>query len=249
MVADLDYMAFELHRCKRLESVRSACASSSICTGRDLCIHATLRNTDDPCPEAGSRRSLLRISSLGYSSWMPDAAMDHTSPIVADSRSGPQFLDADRDALEAWLEFYRQTVLIKVGGLTAEQLCRCSVPPSTLSLIGLVRHLTMVERYWFGNIVAGVDLPKLYCESDPDGDFNDVRTATALDDLDRFHPEVETSRSRAANIRDLDGSLPGLRNGERLNLRWVYLHMIEEYARHLGHADLLRERIDGGTGY
>lgn len=166
-----------------------------------------------------------------------------------DNRDGPPFLDADRDALEAWLEFYRQTLPIKVGGLTAEQLCRQSAPPSSLSLIGLVRHLTFVERYWFGNVVAGLELAPLYCASDPDGDFNGISAAAALDDLDRFHAELDVSRSRAAAVPDPDQVLPGLRHGQQLTLRWVYLHMIEEYARHLGHADLLAERIDGRTGY
>jgi hypothetical protein len=172
-----------------------------------------------------------------------------TSPAVEDTRTGPPFMAGDRESLESWLEFYRETLPIKVGGLTPDQMCQAAVPPSTLTLLGIVRHLSKVERYWFGNVVAGVDAPKLYCEDDPDGDFNDVRPDTALVDLDGYHEEVATARSRAAKIEDLDAVLPGRRNGQDLNLRWVYVHMIEEYARHLGHADLLRECIDGVTGY
>ena len=172
-----------------------------------------------------------------------------TSPVVDDERPDPPFLDLDRPALEVWLELYRQTVALKVGGLTAGELCRRSVPPSGLSLIGVVRHLTKVERYWFGNVAAGIDRPFLYCQTDPDGDFNGVDPATALDDLQRHAEEVDLARSHAARISDLDSPLPGRRHGQEVNLRWVYLHMIEEYARHLGHVDLLRETIDGATGY
>jgi hypothetical protein len=180
---------------------------------------------------------------------VPENLTDQTTPLLVDDRVGPPFLDQDRDALEAWLEFYRSTLPIKVGGLTAEQLCDRSVPPATLTLIGIVRHLTKVERYWFTNIVAGQDLPRLYCETDPDGDFNDFDPARAFGDLQRYADEVASARERAAAVADLDQPLPGLRSGEELNLRWVYLHMIEEYARHLGHADLVRQCVDGSTGY
>lgn len=180
---------------------------------------------------------------------MPNPQSAEISPVIADERADPPFLDVDRPALEAWLELYRQTLPLKVGGLTAEQLCRRSVPPSTLSLIGVVRHLSKVERYWFGNIAAGAERAFLYCESDPEGDFNRIDPTTALGDLHRHADEVAAARSHAAKITDLDQPLPGLRHGEQVNLRWVFLHMIEEYARHLGHVDLLREAIDGSTGY
>jgi hypothetical protein len=172
-----------------------------------------------------------------------------TSPDVVDARSGPPFLDGDRAALEAWLEFYRETLPIKVGGLTPEQLCHRSVPPSTLSLIGIVRHLTEVEMYWFGTVATGHQEVPPYSANDPDGDFNDVTEETALADLERYRTEVAAARQRGSAIADLDQPLPGLRRGEQVNLRWIYLHMIEEYARHLGHADLVRECVDGVTGY
>jgi hypothetical protein len=155
----------------------------------------------------------------------------------------------ERDSLESWLELYRDTLPIKVGGLTARQLCQVAVPPSSLTLAGIVRHMTKVERYWFGNVVAGEDLPALYCEQDEDGDFNDVSEDDALADLDRFDLELATSRTRARAVTDLDAPLPGRRRGQEVNLRWVYVHMVEEYARHLGHADLIRECVDGVTGY
>jgi hypothetical protein len=155
----------------------------------------------------------------------------------------------ERSSLESWLEMYRATLLVKVGGLSAEQLCTASVPPSNLSLLGLVRHLTEVEQYWFGVVVAGETLPSLYCEDDPDGDFRAVDPAHAFDDLSRYEAELAISRSRASLVADLDSALAGLRRNQQVNLRWVYVHLIEEYARHLGHADLLRETLDGQTGY
>lgn len=171
-----------------------------------------------------------------------------TTPIVEDDRTGPPFMAGDRESLESWLELYRETLPIKLSGLTPEQLCERAVPPSTLSLLGIARHLTKVERYWFQNVVAGQDLPRLYCEV-PDGDYDHTEPASALADVERFGTELAASRDAAAAVDDLDAALPGKRDGEDLNLRWVYVHMIEEYARHLGHADLLRECVDGATGY
>jgi hypothetical protein len=144
---------------------------------------------------------------------------------------------------------YRTTLPLKVGGLTPDQLCAASAPPSNLTLLGLVRHLTEVEQYWFGTVVSGQSLPAIYCEDDGDGDFTLIDPAHALDDLARYGNELVASRARAARVADLDAALPGTRRGQQVNLRWVYVHMIEEYARHLGHADLLREAIDGATGY
>lgn len=155
----------------------------------------------------------------------------------------------DRDSLESWLEFYRQTLPLKVGGLTAEQLCHAAVPPSTLTLAGIVRHLTDVERYWFSNVVAGTTEEARYRAEDPDADFTQFSTDTALEDVAAYAPELERARAHAAGVADLDVPLPGRRHGQEINLRWVYTHMIEEYARHLGHADLLRECVDGRLGY
>jgi uncharacterized damage-inducible protein DinB len=142
--------------------------------------------------------------------------------------------------LEAWLDFHRQTLLSRCSGLTAEQLRQRSAPPSTLSLLGLVRHMTDVERGWFRRRIAGEDVGFLYSsEADPDGEFDNVGGAVA---------EVELAR-RAAAGRELDGTFFHERRKVVMSVRWVYLHMIEEYARHNGHADLLRQRIDGAPGY
>ncbi len=150
--------------------------------------------------------------------------------------------------LEAWLDFHRQTLLIKCAGLTTEQLRLRSAPPSTLSLLGLVRHMTDVERGWFRRRVAGEDVPFLYSsEADPDGEFDNVGTADAAHDLAAYLGETDLARQAVAG-RGLDETFHHERLGTRMSVRWVYVHMIEEYARHNGHADLLRERIDGATG-
>ncbi|NVM99702.1 DinB family protein [Arthrobacter sp. SDTb3-6] len=173
----------------------------------------------------------------------------HRTPDVPDTRTAPPFMAGDRESLESWLEFYRQTLPIKVGGLTAGQLCQAAVPPSALTIAGIVRHLTDVERYWFSNVVAGTAQPARYGAEDPDADFNAYSPDTALADVAAYTGELARVRPLAAAVADLDAPLPALRHGQELNLRWVYTHMIEEYARHLGHVDLLRECLDGSTGY
>lgn len=177
-----------------------------------------------------------------------DTAHEQT-PDPADDRTGPPFMAGERESLEAWLEFYRSTLPLKVGGLTAAQLCRAAVPPSTLTLAGIVRHLTDVERYWFSNVVAGTGERARYRADVRDADFTGYSEATARADVAAYAEELTRVRALAAGVQDLDAPLPGLRHGQELNLRWVYTHMIEEYARHLGHADLLRECLDGRTGY
>jgi uncharacterized damage-inducible protein DinB len=149
--------------------------------------------------------------------------------------------------LEAWLEWHRGTLATKCEGLTENQLRARSVEPSTLSLLGLVRHMAEVEQSWFGRCLAGEDVaPIYYSEADPDGDFNGVDEADADADMATWLEQCAKSRSRLANIKSLDET--GIRRGEATSARWVLVHMIEEYARHNGHADFLRERIDGVTG-
>lgn len=148
--------------------------------------------------------------------------------------------------LETWLDFHRATLLSKCAGLTGEQLGARSVPPSSLSLHVLVRHMTQVERNWFRAAFTDDPGPAFPAGQD---EF-DADTADAETDVARFDAEVEHSRRLAAAQPSLDTLGTGIRGGERIapSLRWVYVHMIEEYARHNGHADLLRERIDGAVG-
>jgi hypothetical protein len=123
-----------------------------------------------------------------------------------------------------------------------------AVEPSTLSLLGLVRHMAEVERWWFRRRVAGEPIGDLYCtEASPDGDFDDIDSADPEADFAAFHAEVDAARKAVAG-RSLDETFVHARRQAEMSVRWVYVHMIEEYARHNGHADLLRERIDGVTG-
>jgi uncharacterized damage-inducible protein DinB len=172
--------------------------------------------------------------------------MTWTAPQI--TRADPPPTGDERTQLEAWLDFHRDTLLTKCAGLTVEQLKRRSVEPSNLSLLGLVRHMAKVERAWFRLRFAGEPLDLLYCsESNPDGDFDDIADADAARDFEVFTREVESARAAAAG-HSLDETFVHPRLQVEMDLRWVYLHMIEEYARHNGHADLLRERIDGATG-
>ena len=149
----------------------------------------------------------------------------------------------ERAALEDRLDYQRTTLLLKCGGLTPEQLALRSVPPSRLSLLGLVRHLSGVEA-WFHSYDGQPDSMFFwnYVPGATDG-FEEVDIARASDDLANYQASVVRSREAVAGL-SLDEACPG----EDYTLRWIYLHMIEEYARHNGHADLLRERIDGITG-
>ena len=152
-------------------------------------------------------------------------------------------LDHERSALEDRLDYQRSTLLLKCGGLTPEQLTLRSVPPSTLSLLGLVRHLSGVEA-WFHSYDGQPDHMYFwdYVPGSTEG-CDEVDITRAADDLASYKASVARSREAVAG-RSLDEASPG----EDYTLRWIYLHMIEEYARHNGHADLLRERIDGATG-
>jgi uncharacterized damage-inducible protein DinB len=150
--------------------------------------------------------------------------------------------------LDSWLDFHRETLLWKCSGLSPDHLRRRAVEPSRLSLLGLVRHMAEVERSWFRRRLAGEQLDFLYCSEDnPDGDFDDVDDADPDRDFATFSREVELARE-VTQGRSLDDTFVHPRHQRVMSLRWVYVHMIEEYARHNGHADLLRERIDGSTG-
>ncbi|MEQ0561617.1 DinB family protein [Amycolatopsis sp. NEAU-NG30] len=177
---------------------------------------------------------------------------EHTTPTIAPTRltgdrTDPDPLADERQALAGSLDYYRHTFALKCAGLDPGQLSQRSVPPSALTLHGLLRHLTGCERWWFRMQFAGEDVPLLYySDDDPDQDFTDldgdVDEAFAL-----WHAECERSRQIvAASSMDQTGIRRS--TGEPFTLRWLMLRMIGEYARHLGHADLVRERIDGVTG-
>jgi uncharacterized damage-inducible protein DinB len=171
---------------------------------------------------------------------------------MTNDRSRPGLQSGERDMLNGWLEHHRAILLWKCEGLTDEQLRRRSVPPSSMSLLGLIRHMTDVERGWFRAVFLGEDAPDLYeTPDDPDGAFNDVDEADTAAAFSAFEAECEASRQAAAAAADLDvlSKYRSEQTGEQFSLRWILTHMIEEYARHNGHADLLRETVDGTTGY
>ncbi|WNV83742.1 DinB family protein [Umezawaea sp. Da 62-37] len=167
---------------------------------------------------------------------------------MSDERTDPPLEADERASLSAFLDYHRDTLALKCAGLSDEQLRTRAVPPSPMSLLGLVRHLTEVERGWLGNRVAHRDLPPLYCFPDnPDGDFDDVDTADVAEAFATWRAACAESRDIVAGVDSLD-FLGKRGNGDDVSLRWIMLHLFEEYARHNGHADLLRERLDGATG-
>jgi uncharacterized damage-inducible protein DinB len=171
---------------------------------------------------------------------------------MATDRARPAQNAGEREMLNGWLEHHRGILIWKCEGLTDEQLRQRAVPPSTLSLLGLVRHMAQVERGWFRQVFLGEDVPDLYDSSeDEDADFNQVDQADPAEAFRAFEQECDVSRRVVAETPDLDvlSKERSKRTGEPFSLRWIVTHMIEEYARHNGHADLLRERVDGTTGY
>ncbi len=167
---------------------------------------------------------------------------------MTDPRVDPPYVTDERTMLENWLEWHRQTLAVKCQGLTDEQLRERSTPPSPMSLLGLVRHMAYVEHMWFRVVLEGEEYHSPIKELDnPDGDFLDVDTASVEESFAVWRSEIDGAR-RASDGLSLDSVGKRQRHGEDCSLRWILVHMIEEYARHNGHADLIRERVDGATG-
>ncbi len=162
----------------------------------------------------------------------------------------------EKQTLVGWLDFHRSVLQRKCAGLTTEQMRLHSVEPSGLTLLGLVRHLADVERHWFRRVLTGEHIRPLYwTRDDPDADFNDLDSATAEQALAAWLAEVDAARDIIKGTDDMDRLAARSHRGKAVNgaahpvnVRWIMVHMIEEYARHNGHADLLREAIDGETG-
>jgi uncharacterized damage-inducible protein DinB len=154
--------------------------------------------------------------------------------------------DPEQDMLRDWLDWHRATLLRKCAGLDADQLARRAVPPSTLSLLGLVRHMSDTERGWIRQSYRGEKIPDLYYREDAkDADFLEADPARAEQDFEVYRAEC----------RAVDAALEGaalddtyMLRDKTFSLRWTWQHLVEEYARHNGHADLLREVIDGSAG-
>ena len=167
---------------------------------------------------------------------------------ATDGRNDPPYVGDEREILVAYLDWHRATFEAKCAGIPPGRLSERNIPPSSLSLHGLVRHLAGVERWWFRIQFAGEDVPLLYySDDDPDQDFDrldgDVSEAFAV-----WRDECQHSRDVVARTTSLDQTGIMKSNGQLVSLRRVLVNMIAEYARHNGHADLLRERTDGATG-
>ncbi len=154
--------------------------------------------------------------------------------------------------LDAWLDFHRATLALKCSGLEEDQLRLAAASPSSMTLLGLVQHMAVVERNWFQRIFAGQDVSPVFGETNLDG-FS-LRPEGGLDEaLAVWQAEVARGRELIADAAlDDSGRLSEREAGHvgdrSVSLRWIMVHMIEEYARHNGHADLIREQIDGVTG-
>ena len=170
-------------------------------------------------------------------------------PVPPVNRPVPPMNADERRTLESWLDFHRATLAVKCEDLDDRRAASAVAPPSELTLIGLVQHMAEVERNWFRRVLAGEVVPAIYdpdADPDgPDGGFDVADDATLDAALTTWRAEISRAREICAD-RELTDT--GRHAGEPVSLRWIYVHMIEEYARHNGHADLIRERLDGRTG-
>lgn len=177
-------------------------------------------------------------------------------PSGDDPRESRPRLGDEQTTLVAALRCQRLTLEIKCSGLDAEAMARRAVEPSTMSLLGLVRHLAEMERATFRMLVAGEDVPRLFCsDADRDGDFDGAvpESRVVAEAWEAWRAEVDFAERLVAEAPSLDLTCDDSSNrhgsgGGLISLREVLVGMIEEYARHMGHADLLRERIDGRLG-
>ncbi|MGV9703099.1 DinB family protein [Streptomyces sp. NPDC003483] len=168
-------------------------------------------------------------------------------PVVRTTQLGDLGTVTEREMLEGWLSWHRETLLAKCSGLEPAQLAWTTVEPSNLTLLGLVRHMAEVERWWFRRSFAGEGVGNVFTgASDGHEGLDGVDAANAERDFGLFQAEVNACDAAAAG-HDLDETFMSSR-GASLSLRWIYVLMIQEYARHNGHADFLRERTDGATG-
>ena len=173
---------------------------------------------------------------------------ENVSPTFAGEHADPPLVGDEREILTAYLDFHRRTFDLKCEGVPPDRLSERAVPPSGLSLHGLARHLAGAERWWFRIQFAGEDVDLLfYADDDPNMDFEGL-DGDPLDSFAAWRAECEASRRVVAATESLDATGTHAATGNPVSLRRVLVNMIAEYARHNGHADLLRERIDGAVG-
>jgi len=165
-----------------------------------------------------------------------------------DSRTGPPRSGGERETLRAFLDYHRATLAMKCEGLDDEQLRQRSMPPSALSLLGLVRHMAEVERAWFRRVFEDHEAPMVWSDRIDFQAAYDASASTRAEAFGAWEAEVEHSRriERQADSLDLTGLQP--RWGQEVSLRMVMVHVLLEYGRHNGHADFLREGVDGTVG-
>jgi hypothetical protein len=160
------------------------------------------------------------------------------------ARDEPPALGSERDLVLGWLAFHRDALARNCAGLSAHRLLERAIPPSDLSLLGLVRHLTEMEYWYLEGTLTGRRLEPLYCpDDDPDGDIVGLDASMAEPSLQRWQQQISTVDALLADVGLDDRTASG-----RYTVRWCVLKVLQEYARHNGHADLLRERIDGAVG-
>jgi uncharacterized damage-inducible protein DinB len=176
-------------------------------------------------------------------------AGDARTPLPAD----PGFAAEERVMLPGFLDYYRAVFVRKAEGLSDDQARRAPCPPSDLSVMGIVRHMADVERSWFRRCLAAEDAGPIYYgaahpDGDRDGDFHPGPADTLDEAIAAWRREVDAARANVAgrSLDDVADAPP--REDEVPSLRWITIHMVEEYARHCGHLDLIREAIDGVTG-
>ena len=161
----------------------------------------------------------------------------------------PPFAVGERETLVTFLDFYRAVLLRKASGLSREQLAE-TLPPSDMTIGGLVKHMALVENNWFVRNWSGVDPGEPWTsvdwDADPDWDFHSAADDQPEQLLELYTDAIERSRGAIEGCLDLSATAES--RGRVISLRWMLVHMIEEYARHCGHADLLRQSIDGATG-
>jgi uncharacterized damage-inducible protein DinB len=163
-------------------------------------------------------------------------------------RPDPPMVASDRESLRGWLDFHRATLAWKCDGLDDDELRRRSMPPSALSLLGLVRHMAEVERHWFRRVIAGRTIAHVWSEEWNFQAAYDARHSTRAEAFGAWESEIEVARSIERDVTSLDRQFHVEAWDCDATLRTVLLHLIHDYARHNGHADLLREGIDGVVG-
>jgi len=160
----------------------------------------------------------------------------------------PRMTGTEAEVTWSMVDYCRSVLLLKCQNLDDEQLKQRAVPSSDLTLLGLLRHMTKVEHYWFQRCLLGSTETAIYCTTEePNADFDDLDSVPVAEVIERFLATCDASREIAA-AHELEQMSALQRDGENVSLRYIGVHMIDEYARHLGHADLLREAIDGAVG-